>query len=75
MALRLVRPGKKNQDVTDAIQKVVAAYDCRIVEGVLSHQMKQFVIDANKVVLSVSNPDTRVMMRSLKRMKFMQLIL
>ena len=31
-----------------------------IVGGVLSHQMKQFVIDGNKVVLSVSNPDTRV---------------
>jgi len=27
---------------------------------VLSHQMKQFVIDGNKVVLSLSNPDTRV---------------
>jgi len=60
VALRLVRPGKKNKDVTDAIQKVAAAYDCKIVEGVLSHQLKQFVIDGNKVVLSVSNPDTRV---------------
>ena len=29
-------------------------------EGVLSHQLKQFVIDGNKVVLSISNPDTRV---------------
>ncbi|XP_021753871.1 ERBB-3 BINDING PROTEIN 1-like [Chenopodium quinoa] len=60
VALRLVRPGKKNKDVTEAIQKVAAAYDCKIVEGVLSHQMKQFVIDGNKVVLSVSNPDMRV---------------
>lgn len=60
VALRLVRPGKKNKDVTDAIQKVAAAYDCKIVEGVLSHQLKQFVIDGNKVVLSVSNTDTRV---------------
>ncbi|GMI79930.1 A. THALIANA ERBB-3 BINDING PROTEIN 1, ERBB-3 BINDING PROTEIN 1 [Hibiscus trionum] len=60
VALRLVRPGKKNKDVSDAIQKVAAAYDCKIVEGVLSHQLKQFVIDGNKVVLSVSNPDTRV---------------
>ncbi|KAI3714896.1 hypothetical protein L6452_21857 [Arctium lappa] len=50
----------KNQDVTEAIQKVAAAYDCKIVEGVLSHQLKQFVIDGNKVVLSVSNPETRV---------------
>jgi len=60
VALRLVRPGKKNKDVTEAIQKVAAAYDCKIAEGVLSHQMKQFVIDANKVILSVSNPETRV---------------
>lgn len=60
VALRLVRPGKKNKDVTEAIQKVAAAYDCKIVEGVLSHQMKQFVIDGNKVVLSVSAPETRV---------------
>ncbi|XP_022747568.1 ERBB-3 BINDING PROTEIN 1-like isoform X1 [Durio zibethinus] len=60
VALRLVRPGKKNKDVTDAIQKVAAAYDCKIVEGVLSHQLKQFVIDGNKVILSVSNPDAKV---------------
>ncbi|XP_016505517.1 ERBB-3 BINDING PROTEIN 1 isoform X2 [Nicotiana tabacum] len=50
----------QKSDVTEAIQKVAAAYDCKIVEGVLSHQMKQFVIDGNKVVSSVSNPDTRV---------------
>ncbi|KAL9247032.1 hypothetical protein vseg_020503 [Gypsophila vaccaria] len=60
VALRLVRPGKKNKDVTDAIQKVAAAYDCKIVEGVLSHQLKQFVIDGNKVVLSVASPEMRV---------------
>lgn len=60
VAMRLVRPGKKNKDVTEAIQKVAAAYDCKIVEGVLSHQLKQFVIDGNKVVLSVSNADTKV---------------
>ena len=50
----------QNQEVAEAIQKVAAAYDCRIVEGVLSHQMKQFVIDGNKVVLNVSSPDMRV---------------
>ncbi|PKU79637.1 ERBB-3 BINDING PROTEIN 1 [Dendrobium catenatum] len=60
VALRLVRPGKKNKDVTEAIQKVAAAYDCKVVEGVLSHQLKQYVIDGNKVVLSVGNPETRV---------------
>ncbi|GMH23001.1 hypothetical protein Nepgr_024844 [Nepenthes gracilis] len=52
--------GKKNKDVTEAIQKVAAAYECKIVEGVLTHQLKQFVIDGNKVILSVSNPEVRV---------------
>ncbi|KAJ9698719.1 hypothetical protein PVL29_007668 [Vitis rotundifolia] len=60
VALRLLRPGRKNKEVTDAIQKVAAAYDCKIVEGVLSHQLKQFVIDGNKVVLSVPSGETRV---------------
>ncbi|GKC02319.1 eukaryotic translation initiation factor-like protein [Tanacetum coccineum] len=49
-----------NQDVTEAIQKVAATYDCKIVEGVLNHQLKQFVSDGIKVVLSMANPDTRV---------------
>lgn len=60
VALRLVRPGKKNTQVTEAIQKVAAAYDCKIVEGVLSHQMKQFFIDGSKSIISVSSPETRV---------------
>ncbi|XP_047341525.1 ERBB-3 BINDING PROTEIN 1 [Impatiens glandulifera] len=60
VALRLIRPGRKNKDVTEAIQKVASAYDCKIVEGVLSHQLKQFVIDGNKVVLSITNPETKV---------------
>jgi len=46
--------------VTEAIQKVAAAYDCKIVEGVLSHQLKQFVIDGNKVILSVTSPEMKV---------------
>lgn len=50
----------QNNDVTEAIQKVAAAYDCKIVEGVLSHQLKQKLIDGSKVVLSVSSPETRV---------------
>ncbi|CAN8278823.1 unnamed protein product [Cochlearia groenlandica] len=60
VALRLVRPGKKNTDVTEAIQKVAAAYDCKIVEGVLSHQLKQKLIDGSKAFLSVSSPEMKV---------------
>nr|CAB3494318.1 unnamed protein product [Digitaria exilis] len=59
VAMRLVRPGKKIRDVAEAVEKVAAAYDCKIVEGVLSHQLKQFVIDGNEVV-RVSNGHTKV---------------
>ena len=34
------------------LQQVVEAYGCSLVEGVLSHQLKQFVIDGNKCILS-----------------------
>ena len=50
----------QNHAVTEAIQKVAEAYDCKIVEGVISHQMKQNVIDGSKCFLSVSTPETRV---------------
>ncbi|KAF9600009.1 hypothetical protein IFM89_002482 [Coptis chinensis] len=50
----------QNKDVTEAIFKVAAAYDYKIVEGLLNHQLKQFVIDGNKVILSASNPETKV---------------
>ena len=52
IALRLQGPGKKNKEVTVAIPKVAAAYDCKVVEGILSHQLKQPVIDENNVALS-----------------------
>ncbi|KAJ4834354.1 hypothetical protein Tsubulata_045396, partial [Turnera subulata] len=35
-----------NKDVTEAIQKVAVAYDCKFVDDVVSHQLKQFVTDA-----------------------------
>jgi hypothetical protein len=34
------------------LQQVVEAYGCSLVEGVLSHQLKQFVIDGNKCILN-----------------------
>lgn len=59
-ALRLIKPGKKNTDVTEAIEKVAAVYGCQPVEGVLSHQMKRFVIDGNNVILGKATLDQKV---------------
>ncbi|KAI0264476.1 proliferation-associated protein 1 [Gloeopeniophorella convolvens] len=40
-AMRLVRVGNKNWQVTDAVAKVAAAWDCKPVEGMLSCQQTQ----------------------------------
>jgi len=59
-AHRLFKPGKKNTDVTEAINKVAEQFKCQSLEGVLSHQMKRFVIDGNKVIISKSTLEHKV---------------
>ncbi len=59
-ALRLIRPGKKVSDVAGTLQKIAEAYGCTLVEGDMSHQMKQFVIDGNKCVLNRPTPEHKV---------------
>ncbi|KAK9840679.1 hypothetical protein WJX84_000358 [Apatococcus fuscideae] len=59
-ALRLVRPGKKIADVAEPLNTIVEAYGCTLVEGVLSHQLKQFVVDGNKCILNRPNPEAKV---------------
>jgi len=59
-AHRLVKPGKKNTDVTEIINKVAEQFKCQPLEGVLSHQMKRFVIDGNKCIISKSTLDHKV---------------
>jgi methionine aminopeptidase len=59
-ALRLIRPGKKVGDVAPVLQTIAEAYGCNIVEGVMSHEMKQFIIDGNKCVLNKPSPEAKV---------------
>jgi len=60
VAMRMVKPGKMVSAIPEQLEKVVEAYGCNLVEGVMSHQMKQFVIDGNKVVLNKVSPEHRV---------------
>lgn len=52
--LRLVKPGAENYSVTDGIQKVAESFNCKPIEGMLSHQLKQHVIDGEKAI--IQNP-------------------
>jgi len=56
-ALRLFRAGRKTSEVPATLERVANDFDCSVVEGVMSHQMKKFVMDANKVVLNKQTPE------------------
>ena len=58
-AIRKLRPGASNADVAAAIAKVAEDFGVNVVEGVLTHAMKRFVIDGNKVVLHKSSPELK----------------
>ncbi|KDQ14341.1 hypothetical protein BOTBODRAFT_55496 [Botryobasidium botryosum FD-172 SS1] len=50
-AMRLVKVGEKNWTVTDGVAKVAKAWDCKPVEGMLSCQQSQNVIDGKKRII------------------------
>ncbi|GLV44101.1 uncharacterized protein CBL_12603 [Carabus blaptoides fortunei] len=54
-ALRLLKPGNETYTVTDTVQKVAESFKCKPVEGMLSHQLKQFKIDGEKTI--IQNPN------------------
>jgi len=39
IALKSLKPGNKNQDVTSLITKTIESYKCNPIEGVLSHDL------------------------------------
>uniref|UniRef100_A0A8C2XFN4 Proliferation-associated 2G4, b n=1 Tax=Cyclopterus lumpus TaxID=8103 RepID=A0A8C2XFN4_CYCLU len=53
-ALRLVKPGNQNSKVTEAWNKIAKSFKCSPIEGMLSHQLKQHVIDGEKTI--IQNP-------------------
>ncbi|XP_012679716.1 proliferation-associated protein 2G4b isoform X1 [Clupea harengus] len=53
-ALRLVKPGNQNSQVTEAWNKIAESFKCTAIEGMLSHQLKQHVIDGDKTI--IQNP-------------------
>ncbi|XP_059487690.1 proliferation-associated protein 2G4 [Neocloeon triangulifer] len=58
-ALRLLKPGNETYAITEAVQKVAEAYKCKPIEGMLSHQLKQFKIDGEKTIIQNPNDAQR----------------
>lgn len=59
-ALRTVVVGGNNEEVTKVMNKCVAEFQCNMVQGVLSHQLKQHVIDGVKCIISKENIEEKV---------------
>jgi len=57
---KLLRPGNTNSQVTKAVKKVAEDFGVKVCTGVLSHRMKRFVIDGNKVILLREEMDQKV---------------
>merc|ERR1712241_284877 len=53
-ALRLVKPGNDTYEITETVSKIGEAFDCKPVEGMLSHQLEQNRIDGEKTI--IQNP-------------------
>lgn len=56
----MLKPGNKNSQVTEMFAAVASTFGCNVVQAVLSHQMKRFVIDGNKTIISKSDVDHKV---------------
>jgi len=60
LILKTIKPGSTNTDVTKIIKKIGETFQVNVVEGVLSHQMKRFVIDGPRAILSKITTDQNV---------------
>lgn len=56
-ALRLLRPGRTNTELTEAIRRVADVFHVNPVEGVLSHQQGKNQVDGNHVILNRAEQD------------------
>jgi len=59
-ASKLIRPKRTNQEVTEAWEAIAGAFGVSLVEGTLSHQMKRYVIDGNKVIIGKRDHQMKV---------------
>lgn len=58
-ALKSLKPGTETYAITNIVQKVCESYECKPIEGMLSHQLKQFTIDGEKTIIQNPNEAQR----------------
>eukprot|EP00483_Globobulimina_turgida_P001126 UN01128 len=59
-ALRLLKIGNKNAQVTLGIEKSANIFNCTPMDSVLSHEMRQYVIDYDNTIISAESAERKV---------------
>jgi len=59
-AVRLLKPGNTNTQITNAIETCSDSYKVNPVEGVLSHEVQRWLIDGNNVILNKETHEAKV---------------
>lgn len=59
-AVRTIKAGSYNHQITTNTEKVCEAYGVNAVEGVLSHELHKMLLDGNNVILNKETADHRV---------------
>jgi len=59
-AVRLLKPGTLNTEITENIQKSCESYGCQPLEGVLSHEVQRWLIDGDNVIINKETAEQRV---------------
>lgn len=50
--MRCLKPGNNNYSITETIDKVSSNFGVNPLEGVLSHELKKFLIDGNNCAIN-----------------------
>ena len=59
IVIRKLRPGDSTAEIGATIESVAKDFGVSVVEGVVTHNMKRFIIDGNKVILNKSSPEMK----------------
>ena len=59
VVIRKLRPGASTAEIGATIEKIAEDFGVNVVEGVMTHNMKRFIIDGNKVILNKSSPEMK----------------
>jgi curved DNA binding protein len=58
-ALRLVKPSNESDKVTETVTKIAESFKCKPIEGILSHELKQNILDGEKAIIQNPNEAQR----------------